>query len=500
MTTLRRTTARARAGRLLARLARDERGVITVMTVIATVLFVAIGGLAIDLGRMYSLHSQLQSYADHVALAAAAELDGQDGAIARARRAALGDAGLPPLEDVQTFAVGSPDLRVLEPVFLRALPADPSPQYAMSDLAPYVTTEDAKARFVWVTVEPRTMNFLMLPIMHMLADRDLNTPDSATLSATAVAGFTREVCNSPPLMMCNPYESGGNKGFTPIIGQQILLKTQGSGASWAPGDFGLLDTADSAGEDECTGGLGGTNKIRCVLALINPNSRCVGDRANIRPGQATAVEGGLNARFDIWDPPLQNKRTDPAFAPAANVTKGLTHANNQCAMNKFTTAPDTVRLPRDGCFASGTCDSGRFGNGVTTAALSSYWATNHRGATLPGELIGATRYDLYRYEIDHNQIPNSTRANGEHGGPTCAPAGYDNPVRDRRVLVVAVINCVEQAIHGNRDNVPVVAFARMFMTEPVADGPQHEIYAEMLGVLEPGGEDGVLHDFPQLYR
>jgi hypothetical protein len=488
---------RNRAGALLARLARDERGVITVMTVIATVLFVAIGGLAIDLGRMYSLHSQLQSYADHVALAAAAELDGLNGAIARARRAAQGDSGTPPLTDVQTFALGSPDLSVLEPVFLRALPPDPVAQYDMSDLAPYVTVEDSKARFVWVTVEPRTMNFLMLPIMHLFADRDLNTPDSATLSATAVAGFTREVCNSPPLMMCNPYERGGNKDFTPVIGQQILLKTQGSGAAWAPGDFGLLDSAEGAGEDDCTGGLGGTNLIRCVLALVNPNTRCVGDRANIRPGEAASVRAGLNVRFDVWDPPLQTKRTDAAFAPAANVTKGMSHPSGQCALNKFTTAPDTVPLPRDPCFASGTCDDGRFGDGITTAALSSYWGANHGGAALPGELSGGTRYDVYRYEIEHGQIPASADPNGEQGTPSCAPAGHDSVLRDRRVLIVAVVNCVEQAIQGNRDNVPVVAFARMFMTEPTVGG---DLYAEMLGVLQPGGEDGVLHDFPQLYR
>jgi hypothetical protein len=490
----------ARAGALLARLARDERGVITVMAVIAAVLFVAIGGLAIDLGRMYNLHSQLQSYADHVALAAAAELDGLDGAIARAQRAALGDAGAPPLEDIQTFAVGSPDLRVLQPVFLRALPPDPLAQYDMSDLAPYATTEDSQARFVWVTVEPRTMNFLMLPIMHLFADRDLHTPDSVSLSATAVAGFTREVCNSPPLMMCNPYESGGNKDFTPIIGQQILLKTQGSGAAWVPGDFGLLDTVNTAGADDCTGGLGGTNRIRCVLALVNPNSQCVGDRVNVRPGQATSVHAGLNVRFDVWDPPLQTKQTDPDFAPAANVTKGLTHPANQCSLNKFTAAPDTVPLPRDDCFASGTCAGGRFGDGVSTADLSTYWSANHGGAALPGELTGATRYDVYRYEIDHGMIPQSVNPNGEQGTPSCAPAGVDNPLRDRRVLIVAVVNCIEQGIQGNRDDVPVVAFARMFMTEPVGDGPDHDLYAEVLGVLQPGGDDGVLHEFPQLYR
>ena len=496
-----RTNARAQGCGCLIRLARDERGVITVMAVIATGLFVAIGGLALDLGRLYNLHSQLQAYADHVALAAAAELDGQAGAIERARRAALGDGDGPMLADVQTFAVGAPDLRVLEPVFLSALPDDPLPQYATSDLVAYVTTEDSEARFVWVTVQPREMRFLMLPIMNLFADRELDVGPSATTSATAVAGFTREVCNFPPLMMCNPYETGGgNREFTPIVGQQVLLKTQGSGASWAPGDFGLLDTVQSAGEGECTGGLGGTNRIRCVMALINPNSQCVGGRVNIRPGQAVSIHAGLNVRFDVWDPPLQSKRTDPAFAPAANVTKGKSHAPNQCRLNQLNPAPDTVPLPRDGCFASGTCDDGRFGDVVSTAQLSAYWSANHGGAALPGELTGGTRYELYRYEIDQGVIPQSALPNGENGAPSCAPAGYDNPLLDRRTLIVAVVNCLEHNIHGNTDDVPVVAFAKMFMTEPVGDAPDHDLYAEMLGVLEPGGEDGVLHDFPQLYR
>ena len=68
------------------------------------------------------------------------------------------------------------------------------------------------------------------------------------------------------------------------------------------------------------------------------------------------------------------------------------------------------------------------------------------------------------------------------------------------MLIVAVINCLEHNVQGNTDDVPVVAFAKMFMTEPVGGPPENDLYAEMLGVLEPGGDDGVLHDFPQLYR
>ncbi len=35
----------------------------------------AFGAIAVDFGRLYNLHSEMQAYVDHVALAAAAELD-----------------------------------------------------------------------------------------------------------------------------------------------------------------------------------------------------------------------------------------------------------------------------------------------------------------------------------------------------------------------------------------------------------------------------------------
>jgi len=54
--------------------------------------------------------------------------------------------------------------------------------------------------------------------------------------------------------------------------------------------------------------------------------------------------------------------------------------------------------------------------------------------------------------------------------------------------------------YRRRDDVPVVAFARMVMTEPVSESLDHHLDAEMPGMLEPGSEDGVLHDFPPRYR
>lgn len=51
-------------------------------------LLVAIAGLAIDIGRMYVIRAELQSFTDAAALGAAIELDSSDSGLARARSGA----------------------------------------------------------------------------------------------------------------------------------------------------------------------------------------------------------------------------------------------------------------------------------------------------------------------------------------------------------------------------------------------------------------------------
>ena len=59
---------------------------------VALSLFALVGaaGIAFDYARVASLDTELQSAADQAALAAATQLDGQDGACARAAAAAAG--------------------------------------------------------------------------------------------------------------------------------------------------------------------------------------------------------------------------------------------------------------------------------------------------------------------------------------------------------------------------------------------------------------------------
>ncbi len=58
-------------------------------------ILMAIAGLAVDIGRMYVIKSELQAFADAAALSAAVQLDGSEQGLARAREAATQLAGGP---------------------------------------------------------------------------------------------------------------------------------------------------------------------------------------------------------------------------------------------------------------------------------------------------------------------------------------------------------------------------------------------------------------------
>jgi hypothetical protein len=125
------------------------------------------------------------------------------------------------------------------------------------------------------------------------------------------------------------------------------------------------------------------------------------------------------------------------------------------------------------------------------------------GCTSASTPATLTRYQLYRHEIDQSQIPDHRTETplGEFGGPMCSSVTpTDDP--DRRMIVFAVINCLEHGpLSGNSAGpVPVEAFVKAFMTEPTGAPPNVDTYLEIVDVLKPGADDGILHDIVQLYR
>lgn len=460
----------------LIRLLRDERGATAIQVALGMGVMFGAGGLAIDLGRAMHLETEMQQAADAAALAGAAELDGGDNARARATTAATGALGS---SNIQTFATDAGGSRVAvgQVTFLSQLDPD------------MPANNDSEARFIQVQVTPREAVPVLIPVL---------TGDDAPLhiGANATAGFTRVACNIPPLMVCNPFEPAGATSETPFDsfpGQQILIKSHsgGNGGQWAPGTFGLLDTPD---------GNQSTQQLSIWLAK-GASPGCYGTRLGIRPGQADAVRTALNTRFDMYENPFfggGNDKNNPDYRPAVNVTRGVDNrGNNACKPANPSPSAPAMALPRDACIKAGTC---RFGAGDWDR--TTYWNVNHGGGVPAGV---TTRYEAYRWEIDHNQIPDPTQTTGTtveqgdtrikhcYGGPT---PPNDSP--DRRVLYFAVVNCGLHNVHGNADDIGPVAFVKSFLTEPVSTAS--DIYLETIEVAHPETNNSVMHDVIQLYR
>jgi Flp pilus assembly protein TadG len=468
---------------------RNEDGTVLVFWAISLVVLIGVVSLSFDVGRMAVTQTDLQSYADHVALAAAGELDGASDAITRARAAAQDL-----ISDTQHYGDGASALSADVDVtlsFHSDLPSDD-----LSALGS-VTADPAEAAFVAVDITPRSVD---TPFADTLATMLGVATPSATVNARAVAGFTRYACDITPLFFCVP------PGFDAdsARGEMIHLRSGGGVVGqWGAGNYGFLSPSSGIVEDPsgpCAGEKGG-NLERCLLAAQSPVTTCFAQRGvDLSPGQSTGnMAAALNVRFDLFDATMNSHQSDPEYGPAPNVVSG--HAisahghSGKCTVDDST---DTVPLPRDDCMASGTCErfgDGDFGSGLATYVGTNYdvtpgWYTDYLGGTI------STRYEIYKAEIDAAAGGDILTGRSETGLPGC---GIPSSDPERRVLVAAGIDCAANAINGAKTGVPVDQYVRVFLTEP-ADANTKDIFVEVLGSAEAGAGAGIIQDVVQLYR
>ena len=518
MTTRTRTNA---IGGALRGFLRREDGAAAVYVSIMIALLVGFVGLAVDFGRFYTTNSEAQNAADAAALAAATQLDGESDSIARAILAAQTS---PLVANDQTFAEGDATIQIADIRFLHSLP--PSDSDPITDA--YVTTVSEEAAYVEVWTEQLLQKNVFLSAVGA---------GSGTTRATAVAGYNNVLCQIPPLMMCNPYEDPGGGGSFPaalLKGKTILAKTKEGGIdSWAPGDMGLLDPPQY---DWDTKSNTGAKQVAEEIAKSAP-PQCFGSPVTIRPGQVDAMRNAVNVRFDIYQNPFFGSgkaRKNSEFRPARNVTKGMISewvttvdpvtgaTTSSCEQ---TESPTTMALPPDNCFGPdfsnpSSCEglSGvpagfgdRIGNGVWN--LETYWSINHpdwvtaNGKAIPDELVGAGRYDVYRYEIKYDMIPGAGQGGPENGVPVCyggSTAPNDYP--DRRIIPVGVINCIEEnLLGGSNEDVDVLDYYDMFIIRPIRGGSDTSVWLELRGKTGDCDDPDlpcpeIEHDMVQLYR
>ena len=495
-----------------------ERGAILIMTAIFSVVLIGIAALALDAGRLFVQHSEMQNAADAAALAAAAELNGSTGAQARAKAAAR-----ELLSHRSHFATNPELLKEALPdeafTFYCAIGSEYDADSATACAGGassegsnyYPATGDSDSHYVKVSLENRggnhyVIDLFFLPVLAVVTD---NVAQTAAIDAEATAGRHYMICNYPPLMICDPFEGSGSFKTSMIPGHQIKLKLQQHGGWWAPGNFAFLEPSGGSGAMDLADYIADEKKQVCTPPVVTT-----------KPGNNTGpTTWAVNTRFDEYDQPSHYDW--PEFPPAPNV----------------------IDYPRDSLF------SGRIGNGDWDR--NGYWATYHatqgHGISPPSTLdfgdgsgvsyATASRWQVYNWEIEQNKIPCyegyaytdkkgdpiggnliCTQSNPSALIPTkevlSAPAldgkpdpahvnagSYPPPqtIPARRMLFIATLSCEALGING-KETVSVLnpdGFARIFITEHTGND-EADLTGEYVGWTDDEEEN--YHVDIQLYE
>lgn len=476
---------RSRLGRALVK--DEDGGVLLYMTILIPVMM-GIIGLAVDASRLYILNTEQKDLADAAAIAGAWELDGEyvsatDNAIIRAIEAAQNVV----TNDPRWASDPEPEAQIVSIRFCEFLTGLPHERTCDGYLEPDLSdsTDSRRAYFIEVITEVRRVfpSFLV-------AVGAVTEPRS---DALAIAGTHLVACNIHSLMICNPYEiedDPDSPPFTATEGQMFIFKAKnepGSGAaSFAPGDFGLVDHPDHP----ASGGAGATRDLLslqsraiCISSVVSPHQ---GQEVNM-------VDRGINVRFDEDTFNCSgNCYAEKTAAP--HKLRGTTEA---CTVNNPTYNP-AHQYPHDTVINTTDYGALHIGNGVMdTDAKNAYWAHHHgAGSSWPDDVD--TRYEAYKRELEmiEDDLWGTEHPPTEDPVPVCLPESEAGA--ERRILNAAVIDCYKWGVTGNSvNNIRVDSYAEFFITQPAQGG---EIYTEFVRMMTPEADESKLKRIVQLYR
>ena len=501
----------------LTRLRENHSGTFAVWG--AMLLPVLMGGAAfgVDASKLYNMDHDLQAGADALARAGASELDRAPDSLTRATRAVQ-----LMVRNEHKFGVRAGQVKVERIRFLKGLPE----RADMAIGADYDTNDPAEARFIHVELKPESVG-TFFP-----ADFTANAL-GIDMSAQASAGRSQRVCGVAPIFLCNPFEDetmtleaalqskdfqrrqvqfkrptgqtrsrrGGRRGNGNSCG--------GDQSTWGPGSFGYLEMP----------GYKGASAMRKAVGIDKPDI-CMeqGGTVRLRTGNINSMHFGFNVRFDMYGGPMKKYRTDPRYAPAENVVRGV---SGRACNERYDR--NAMGFPRDDCHERGNCRDGHGQLGTGNWDFIEYMRVNHANMS-PITIDGVkytidyrrnrmspstppSRYAMYRWEIDNNCIPGRETygrhaSTPEEGIPQCHSEGASTADVDRRVIYAAVLNC--EAIEANggmragRD-LPIETFVKVFLTEPVGSGSEPTIYGEIVGPVTDG-IDAVASERAELAR
>ena len=497
---------------------KDESGIALIYVTVALPVIIGFSLLAIDVGRLSTLQSTLQHGADALALAGAGELDRTPDAITRSNYAINNLITTnKSLFATTVVTINGASVPSANRCYVQTLPA--SDATAITSCLPVGTSAEIiasskVARYVSVKVQPLSFNTIF-PVTFIGGGSN-----SASASASAVAGRDQASCVFTPMFMCNPLEPSGNTDVYRVsdllahvsssatMRRLIELKKHAGGsAQWSPGNFGFLQVplgngADALGE---------------AIASGYPSSCLIQNTVSTKPGNTTVSKDAFNVRFDLYKGSYAKSNSN--YWPAANVRKHydwsrnpagkITGGKTECDINEITPLLNhtyAYGLPRDACSMTDTCTlgNGRMGAGDWNGEFTAYMNFNYPGAKPTAEDGSAfvstnlpSRYEVYLAEIRAG-LTGTPPSHAKPGCYTGAAAPANTP--DRRLLYSAILNCVAQPIgSGAATGLVPVAYGKFFITEPMGSAGA-SLWTELVGIEVPGTDNGIYPELVQLYR
>jgi Flp pilus assembly protein TadG len=355
--------------------ARRQHGAVLITVALMTMLLLGFMGIAMDLGRLFIVKSELQTAMDACALAAAQELDLQADAITRARSAGLTAGNLNRVNLQSANWSGQGQLTETEITF--------------KDTA-YVDTElPGVAQYAQCEHRQESVQTWLMHVAAAALGNTTDIPSTNNVLARAVATRAHGQTTCPIPVTLKP-KGGGTApdyGFTP--GEWVTLLTTQSAT---PG--GYIGWANLDGSNDA-------NETRAEM-----NGKC-GTRVNDvlgTPGTQTTIAEPWNYRFGIYKK-LPDFSIDPdymrpdlsGYAYSATNWPSQRNAYNGTDAAAGPTAANFVskRASFGACAPDGTvksCES------ITGASLNSFkdlaatgtgtashgaWGTNRRIVTVP---------------------------------------------------------------------------------------------------------------------
>ncbi len=559
---------------------RHQQGAILVLTLFFVVILLGFSALVLDFGRLYLLRTQMQNAADSAALAAAYELDGKLGARDRAIKAAtqlLSHKGPFSSSDekellahLNKYYITNPDNTTESSstfVFYSWIGSEydsatpPCGAGGLTDDGKCLANDDEDSQYVRIRLDPLLttdetddfgIDFYFAPTLSLFSGSDPIT--QGTTLVTAVAGNSDSaLCDMPPLMIC---EAAGwfideNRG------KQILLKTQGPGSTWLPGDFAFLEPVQCNESGTDCSAVANLNKALASQLAQERDIGCSPSWVVPLPGDRQVTAYAVNTRLGLYGKVGGVNYTDDDYPASSDIVD---------YPRDYILDPDSPSFDSTARFGDGNWDRETYFTQYHGSIPSLPGVVTTNTDPIPGDdILPITRFQTYYWEqhgvpgtgtpddwaeVYHNlweeekldnigpypqnvavktptapeeqclQRPSNLawdhpshshclnydgNPENQQGYPTGNRVEWDKP--NRRVWFVSALNCAEyeDEINNRKPFNPLADeggdFHKFFVTQHVRPGSPTQLIAEYLGpVVQEEEENIVIHNLIQLYE